>query len=136
MSFLFARPHASTVAHDFTSCPDVQPPLACICLYEAGPTPIYLRNFDVRMAGPQRPLAGGDLLELLVWVRNRDASGVDPAVALLALGDSLPPGSTRNGIESEVGCSQGLSTCRFYCDDDRSVRATRQAVAGDSLQHR
>lgn len=92
VSFLFAHPRTSTIAHDFTAVPDVQPPLACISLHEAGPTPVHLRNFDVRMAGPQRPVAGGDHPELLAWVRHRDASGVDPAVALVALGDSLPPG--------------------------------------------
>ncbi|HEX5374518.1 MAG TPA: thioesterase family protein [Aquabacterium sp.] len=92
VAFLFAHPRPSSVQHDFTTCPDVNPPARCISLHETGPTPIHLSNFDIRMAGPSLPVTGGDHPELLAWVRHKDAVGVDPAVALLALGDSLPPG--------------------------------------------
>jgi acyl-CoA thioesterase len=92
VAFLFAHPRVSAVQHDLSCRPLVQPPEACISLHETGPTPIHLSNFEVRMAGPHLPVTGGDHPELLAWVRHKDASGVDPAVALLALGDGLPPG--------------------------------------------
>jgi len=80
------------VQHDLTSCPAVELPTAYPGLNETGPAPAYLSNFEVRMAGPHLPVSGGDHPELLAWVRHKDAYGVDPAVALLAIGDSLPPG--------------------------------------------
>lgn len=93
VAFLFAHPRVSAVRHDLTSCPVVQHPPACLSLHETGPTPpIHLSNFEIRMAGPHLPVTGSDHPELLAWVRHKDAIGVDPAVALLALGDSLPPG--------------------------------------------
>jgi len=93
VAFLFAHPRASIVQHDLTSCPVVQRPAFCISLHEVGPTPVHLGNFEVRMAGPHLPVSGGTHPELLAWIRHKDARGVDPAVALLALGDSLPPGA-------------------------------------------
>jgi acyl-CoA thioesterase len=36
------------------------------------------------------PVSGAAHPELMAWVRHVDAGGVDPTVALLALGDSLP----------------------------------------------
>lgn len=92
VAFLFAQPRSSVVQHDLTSCPVVQQPADCISLHETGPTPIHLSNFEIRMAGPHLPVSGGTHPELLAWIRHKDATGVDPAVALLALGDSLPPG--------------------------------------------
>lgn len=92
VAFVFAQPRESAMRHDFTSCPAVKPPADCSSLHEAGPTPIHLSNFEIRMAGPNLPVTGGDHPELLAWVRHQDAAGVHPEVALLALGDSLPPG--------------------------------------------
>lgn len=48
-------------------------------------------HFEMRPAGGSLPVSGAENAELLMWVRHLDAQGVDPAVALIALADSLPP---------------------------------------------
>ncbi len=53
--------------------------------------PACAYNFEMRPAGGSLPVSGAESPELLMWVRHLDAQGVDPAVALIALADSLPP---------------------------------------------
>ncbi len=91
--FLFAHSRDSAVQHDLSARPVVKPPSDCPRLQETAQTPSHLSNFEIRWAGPNLPVSGSDHPEFLAWVRHHDASGVDPAVALLALGDCLPPGA-------------------------------------------
>lgn len=89
--FLFAQARDSAVQHELSACPVVKPPSDCPILQETSQTPSHLSNFEVRWAGAHQPVSGGDHPELLAWIRHRDASGVEPVIALLALGDCLPP---------------------------------------------
>lgn len=51
----------------------------------------FARRLEIRAATPARPLAtGGDLAELVAWVRFRDDRPLD-AAAVTVLADSLPP---------------------------------------------
>ena len=45
----------------------------------------------MRLAGGERLASGAERGELTWWVRFREAVSAPPAVALLALGDALPP---------------------------------------------
>lgn len=92
VAFVFAHARPSAYAHGFTTAPVVKPPEHCLDLHATGRTPIHLSNFDIRMASETLPVTGAKTPEFIAWVRHRDAVGVDPAVALLAVGDSLPPG--------------------------------------------
>jgi len=89
--FLFANPRPSRIRHDFSKRPSVSSPDNYKRLAETGSEPAFISNFDVRPAGGSMPASGSDHPEFIAWVRHLDASGVDPAVALIALGDSLPP---------------------------------------------
>jgi acyl-CoA thioesterase len=89
--FIFADPRSSKIQHDFCQFPAVKGPESYPSLGVVSQAPASLANFELRFAGKSLPVTGSDHPELLAWVRHRDASGVDPAVALLALGDSLPP---------------------------------------------
>ena len=52
----------------------------------------FFQNFEMRLAAGARPLSGAEAAPWFdVWVRHRDAEGVDPTLALLALADALPP---------------------------------------------
>jgi len=52
----------------------------------------FFQNFDLRLARGSRLASGTAAPPAFdVWIRHRDADGVDPAVALLALADGLPP---------------------------------------------
>jgi acyl-CoA thioesterase len=90
-AFLFAQPRASAIAHDFTRFPDVEPPDAYERREQARTVAAFFDNFELRPAGGSLPLSGSDHPEFMAWVRHRDASGVDPSLSLVALGDCLPP---------------------------------------------
>lgn len=88
--FIFANPRPSKIKHDFYKFPDVKGPQCYQRLDAVNQAPVFLSNFELRFAGKSLPVSGSDHPELMAWVRHLDASGVDPSVALLALGDSLP----------------------------------------------
>ena len=90
-SLLYGADRASEVAHDLTAAPAVPPPDACSPFFDEQPRPTFFQNFEVRLAAGARPLSGAAHPQFDVWVRHRDASGVDPVIALLALADCPPP---------------------------------------------
>ncbi len=78
------------------------PPPDCLPVREAPPLwgegadrsmgPSFAQHLSQRLAGPLRPFAGADRGDLLLWVRH--AAPVTPGqVALVAMGDALPPAS-------------------------------------------
>jgi len=91
-ALLFAQPRPSRIAHDFMPArpavcgPDAAAPIAASAI-----TPAFVGNFEMRLAGGALPVSGAASPELMVWVRHLDSAGVDPSLALVALGDSLPP---------------------------------------------
>ncbi len=89
---LFAQPRASRITHDSWGRPFVAGPshYATLAL-DSKIAPACAYNFEMRPAGGSLPVSGAESPELLMWVRHLDAQGVDPAVALIALADSLPP---------------------------------------------
>ncbi|TXT38020.1 MAG: hypothetical protein FD135_3184 [Comamonadaceae bacterium] len=88
--FIFAAPRPSKIQHDFHPFPAVSGPENYQSLGVVSQAPASLSNFELRFAGKSLPVTGSDHPELMAWVRHVDAVGVDPTVALLALGDSLP----------------------------------------------
>ena len=91
-ALLFAQPRPSRIAHDFMPArPTVGGPEAAAPIAATEFTPAFFANFEMRLAGGSLPVSAASDPELLVWARHRDARGVDPSVALVALGDCLPP---------------------------------------------
>ncbi|WP_260958715.1 thioesterase family protein [Pseudomonas citri] len=91
-TLLFAKPRASKITHDAWGRPLVDGPSRYATLQlDSRVAPACAYNFEMRPAGGSLPVSGADNPELLMWVRHLDAQGVDPAVALIALADSLPP---------------------------------------------
>lgn len=93
LMLVFGRARDSAVAHDSDDRPTVKVPEAYpeFDLARMPFAPAFTANFQVRPAGGARPISGAAQPELLNWVRHRDASGVDPAVALVAMADAMPP---------------------------------------------
>lgn len=89
--FLFGQSRPSSIVHQRSAAPAVQPPQAYPPTPSLSSTPSFFSNFDTRFAGTAMPVSGSDDPELIAWVRHRDAAGVHPAVALVALADALPP---------------------------------------------
>ncbi|MEB1528537.1 thioesterase family protein [Xanthomonas sp. WHRI 7945] len=91
-ALLFAQPRPSGIVHDFMPAPPaVCAPDAAAPIADSAATPAFVANFEMRLAGGALPVSGAATPELLVWARHRDGGGVDPSVALVALGDCLPP---------------------------------------------
>lgn len=88
--FIFADSRPSRIRHDFYQFPAVSGPHSYQSLGVVSQAPASLHNFELRFAGKSLPVTGSDHPELMAWVRHVDAVGVDPTVALLAMGDSLP----------------------------------------------
>ena len=65
--------------------PDDCPPLPV-----ADGLPTFLAQMEVRFAAGSMPFSAGEPA-FAMWVRHRDASGVAPATALVAVADTLPP---------------------------------------------
>lgn len=89
--FVFAAARPSRLAHDLRPAPDVAAPDAYVALQPGADAPASLANFDLRPAGGALPHSAADIPELVAWLRHVDHAGVDPAVALLAIADGLPP---------------------------------------------
>ena len=91
-SLIFSGTRESAVAHSVLAAPEVAAPHECpASRRDNALTPAFFTNFDVRVAGGAAPISRAEYPELLCWVRHLDATGVDPDVAVIALGDALPP---------------------------------------------
>ncbi|MDY6456817.1 acyl-CoA thioesterase [Acinetobacter faecalis] len=57
-------------------------------------SPNFFKNFDIRLVSQSMFFSGGERPELLAWVRLEGLNEISPEVALLLIGDCLPPAST------------------------------------------
>ncbi len=89
-TFLFGRDRESAVNADALPMPDV-PRFDRLEERRTRDLPSFTRHFDMRLAGGEPLASGAERGELIWWVRFREAVSAAPAVALLALGDALPP---------------------------------------------
>jgi acyl-CoA thioesterase len=89
-TFVFMGPvETSTLhLHDLPA-PTGLIPVADAALLPEGRGPIFAAHFDRAFALPR---AADKQPELTWWVRLKDTEGLDPMVALLMIGDALPPG--------------------------------------------
>ena len=93
LTLVFAQPRQSVLAHSLVRAPQVPGWQDCAALDMAHVpfAPAFIANFELRPAGGAMPMAGAEHPELLFWVRHGEAAGVDPALALVAMADALPP---------------------------------------------
>lgn len=89
--FTFTGERDSHVDHVRLPMPDVPPPEALESIPDHALRPTFARKFDMRPVDGPTLLLGQDKADVLTWVRFNDEPNCDPAVALLALGDALPP---------------------------------------------
>ncbi|MDB6444455.1 Acyl-CoA thioesterase [Pseudomonas sp. NFACC32-1] len=135
----FALPRTSRIVHEAWGRPAVAGPTRYPVLHlDRQIAPACAFNFEMRPAGGSLPMTGADHPELLMWVRHLDAQGVDPAVALIALADSLPPAAMTCFTEPAA-----ISSASWMIDLPQPATAgrwflinafSRQALEGYSLQ--
>lgn len=92
-SFIFGAARASQITHHRAQAPGVDRPEHYPLLAGDAAEIGHFRNFDIRFVTEARPVSGAEVPEMVAWVRLKDAEGVTPEVAMLALGDCLPPAS-------------------------------------------
>ncbi|MET8747544.1 thioesterase family protein [Streptomyces sp. NPDC004728] len=88
-SALFGSGHPGP-SHDGRAFPQVPGPADCVPLDLPAGLVAFARQVEVRPATETLPLAGGELAELLAWVRFTDGRPLDEA-AVVTLTDVLPP---------------------------------------------
>lgn len=138
-TLLFAQPRASKITHNSWGRPLVEGPSKYSTLVlDSNVAPACAHNFEMRAAGGSLPVSGAENPELLMWVRHLDAQGVDPAVALVALADSLPPAAMTCFTEPAA-----ISSASWMIDLPQPAGAgewflissfSQQALEGYSLQ--
>jgi acyl-CoA thioesterase len=89
--FTFTGGRASHLDHNRLAMPDAPPPEALEPIPPSQYRPEFTRHFDMRPTSGPRILTRQDHAEMLTWVRFNETPACHPAVALLALGDALPP---------------------------------------------
>lgn len=90
--FAFGGSRGSAYAAVAPPPPPCSRPGECQPIWPGGVGPAFAQHLNQRLAGDLRPLSGADRGDLLVWVKH--AEPITPGqVALVALGDALPPAS-------------------------------------------
>lgn len=92
--FTFASPRESSIHHRYVECPPVETPEHYASILKNLPTPNFFKNFDIRLVSQSMFFSGAETPELLAWVRLEGLNEISPEVALLMIGDCLPPAST------------------------------------------
>lgn len=89
--FHFAAPRGSAISGSDLKMPAVADPETLPRRPQSKGLPAFLAHFDVRFAGGEALASGAERGDILAWVRFIEMPAADPAVALLALADALPP---------------------------------------------
>lgn len=91
--FAFGATRASEASAMYLPSPRQPAPEDCDIYIPEGLGPVYLQNFETRLAVGARPFSGDDIHDCFVWARHADAAARD-YVALMALADVMPPAVT------------------------------------------
>ena len=92
--FSFAHPRESDIQHHYIECPEVKSPEHYAAIPKHLPVPNFFKNFDIRLVSQSMFFSGAETPELLAWVRLEGLNEISPEVAVLLIGDCLPPAST------------------------------------------
>lgn len=138
--FAFSPDRDSHVDHNRLAMPDVPDPESLLPVPEHKARPAFTRHFDMRPTSGPRFSWKGDVGEYLTWVRFVEEPQCDPAVALLAMGDALPPAAMalfhQFGPISSMNWTVNMLTSTPRTDDGWWLlhALTRHTRAGYSVQ--
>lgn len=139
--FTFTGARASHLDYDQLTMPDVPPPEALEPVPDHPMRPIFTRHFDMRPTTGPRFVSRQDNANMYTWVRFVEPPQCHPVVALLALGDALPPAALllfrEFGPISSMNWTVNMLTPTPATDDDGwwlLWSGSRHARAGFSVQ--
>ena len=99
--FAFSGDRKSHLDHNRLSMPDAPAPEALAPVPDHHARPPFVRHFDMRPTTGPRFAWKSEVGEYLTWVRFVEEPTCHPAIALLAMGDALPPAAM--ALFSEFG---------------------------------
>src|SRR3546814_2665750 len=100
--FAFSGDRTSHVDHNRLAMPDAPDPDTLAPVPDHHARPSFTRHFDMRPTTGPRFGWKSDVGEYLTWVRFVEEPRCHPAVALLAMGDALPPAARSEEHTSEL----------------------------------
>jgi acyl-CoA thioesterase len=139
--FTFSGDRASHLNYDQLVMPDVPPPEDLEPVPEHKARPTFTRHFDMRPTTGPKFVSRQDNANMLTWVRFLEPPQCHPAVALLAMGDALPPAALllfhEFGPISSMNWAVNMLTDAPATDDDGwwlLTASTLYARGGFSVQ--
>ena len=91
-TWLFGRSRPGNGSRPADRLDTFTPPEESEMIPASSRSPSFMHRMEVRRAGPR----GGDgRIAIRRWVRLKEREGLDPYAELIAIGDTLPPGSMR-----------------------------------------
>lgn len=138
--FAFSGDRTSHLDHNSIAMPDAPAPEMLAPVPEHKVRPSFTRHFDMRPTTGPRFDWKGEVGEYLTWVRFVEEPLCHPAVALLAMGDALPPAAmalfTEFGPVSSMNWTVNMLTGEPRTDDGWWLLSAKTAYArgGFSVQ--
>jgi len=129
--FSCGHPRDSAVHHTAPAAPPVPAPDDCPLLFGGAPGPDFARNFEMRIAAGNRPLAQGDPF-FTCWTRFSRHQEVDPLTGLIALADALPPAAMVSFPKPAVISSMTWSIEIDHLPSDADAWFLQRSEAEDS----
>ena len=91
-AWLFGSARAGNGAVAAARLEDLVAPEDCAELLPNSPAMVFIKRMEIRRADPAD---GAGRIAWRRWVRLREREAIDPMAAIIAIGDTLPPGSMR-----------------------------------------
>ncbi len=138
--FAFSPDRQSHLDHNRLTMPEAPDPQTLAPVPEHKVRPAFTRHFDMRPTTGPRFAWKSDVGEYLTWVRFVEEPTCHPAVALLAMGDALPPAAmalfTEFGPISSMNWTVNMLTANPRTEDGWWLLSakTGYARAGLSVQ--
>lgn len=135
--FAFSPDRESHVDHNRLTMPDAPPPEALAPVPEHRVRPTFSKHFDMRPTTGPRFGWKQEVGEYLTWVRFIEEPRCHPTVALLALGDALPPAAmalfSEFGPISSMNWTVNMLTATPETDDGWWLLSARTGYARRGL---
>ena len=135
--FAFSPDRQSHLDHNRLAIPDVPAPQTLQPVPEHKARPSFTRHFDMRPTTGPRFNWKSDVGEYLTWVRFVEEPACHPAVALLAMGDALPPAAmalfTEFGPISSMNWTVNMLTAKPETDDGWWLLSAKTGFARNGL---
>jgi acyl-Coa thioesterase superfamily protein len=134
----FGAPRVSALEYSDFPAPVLPRPEACESFFGDHSAFAFTKHFDSRLASGGRPFSGSRVPEFTQWLRHKDETAPDSAVALIALVD-VPPAavglfSAPSPLSTTTWMLDMLADAPFNDDGWRLVECRADTGSGRSFE--